>query len=179
MWAGLGVTLVMLGTLAAGVSHAQQQAARADGRAWQAAGQRRPGPGPARPRGGMMGPGMMGGHGLPLRQLGLSEEQRQKVREILGAHQAEFRALAERMAPTRRALADAITAGDEGAIRQHGADLGAAQTDRALLAAKVRNEVFKVLTPEQQQKAESLRQQFQQRREQRRPGRQGGFPTPD
>jgi Spy/CpxP family protein refolding chaperone len=38
----------------------------------------------------------------------------------------------------------------------------------AVLAGKVRGEVFKILTPDQQKKAESLRQQVEQRMDQRR-----------
>lgn len=158
---GVAVAVVMLGTLAVGVSQAQQRAAR--GRAqWQ--------------RGAVMPRAPLAALGFNLRQLGLTDQQRQQVRTIVTSHAADFRAIADRAVPARRALTDAIATGDEGAIRQRSQDLGAVQTDRALLAARVRAEVFKLLTPEQQQKAQLLRQQAQERRDRfgtRRPGRGG------
>ena len=45
--------------------------------------------------------------------------------------------------------------------------------DTALLAARVHGEIFKILTPEQQQKAQDLRKQFESRIDQRR-GRGAG-----
>jgi Spy/CpxP family protein refolding chaperone len=105
---------------------------------------------------------------LALGRLGLSTEQRQQVKTILGNHSAEFQAIQDRAVPARRALADAIAAGDEAAIRQRSADLSTVQTDTALLAARVHGEIFKILTPEQQQKAQELRKQFESRMDQRR-----------
>jgi len=152
---GLAVAMAMLGMLAVGVASASQQA-----------GQR---------RGAPMGPGMMVRDGAPmamvrmhLRQLGLTEEQKQQVTTILANHKTEFQALRERAAPARRALADAVGTGDETAIRQRSAELSAVQTDTALLAARVRGEIFKILTPEQQQKAQDLRKQAQDRVDRRR-----------
>jgi Spy/CpxP family protein refolding chaperone len=105
---------------------------------------------------------------LRLGQLGLSEEQKQQVKTILGNHRAEFQALRERAVPARRALADAVTSGDETAIRQRSAELSAVQADTALLAARVHAEIVKILTPEQQQKAQELRKQLQDRADRRR-----------
>ena len=158
---GVVVAAVMLGTLAVGVGQAQQRAGR--GRAqWQ--------------RGETMPGGPLAALGFNLRQLGLTDQQRTQVRTIVTGHSADLKAIADRAVPARRALADAIASGDEGAIRQRSQDLGAIQTDRALLAARVRAEVFEVLTPEQRQKAQLLRKQAQERRElsgARRQGRGG------
>jgi Spy/CpxP family protein refolding chaperone len=169
---GLAVVVAMLGTLAAGVTYAHQGGGQ---------GEQRQGRG--------MGPGMMMRDGGPmgmvrlvLGQLGLSDDQKQQVKTILGNHQADFQALREKVVPARRALADAIASGDEAAIRQHSTELSAVQTDMALLASKVHGEIFKILTPEQQQKAKDLRQKFESRMDQRRgrgpgkgPGRGFGF----
>jgi Spy/CpxP family protein refolding chaperone len=130
---------------------------------------------PAGPGGGWQGRGMRPGGpmarlGFGLGQLNLTPEQKQQVKSIFQGHQADFRSLAERARPARRALSDAIASGDESAIRQRSTEVGSVQTDRAVLMARVRNEIFKVLTPEQQQKAQALRQQFGQRMDQRRQG---------
>lgn len=108
---------------------------------------------------------------MNLAQLGLSDEQKQQVKTIFGNHQGDFQALRQRALPARRALADAVAAGDEATIRQKSGDLAAVQTDTALLAAKVRAEIFKILTPEQQQKAQDLTKQRQSRMDQHRGGR--------
>lgn len=152
VWTGVVVMAVMLGALATAVTAAEQ-------RAWR-------GPGWGGPEMARGGPAMGVGRGLG--QLGLTAEQREQVKAIRQAHQDEFKALADRGLPARRALADAIAAGDEAAIRKASADLASVQTDRALLAAKVHEEIFKILTPEQQQKAKELRETAQQRQEQRR-----------
>ncbi len=167
VWTGLAVMVAMIGALATAVTAAGQQGP--GGPAWQRQGMGRGGA--VGPLGG--GPGMPG-FGRGLRQLDLSAEQREQVKAIREAHRDEFRALAERGTPVRRALADAIESGDEAAIRKHSAELAAVQTDRALLAARVHEEIAKILTPEQQQKAKELRDQIrqQQRQQQRQERRQ-------
>ena len=160
LWTGAVVAALMLGVLAVGVTYAQQQGEQGP-----------PPPGPGRGMGHMRGPGMgpMGNLGIPLRQLNLTDEQRQQVRTIVSGHQADFKALADRAIPAHQALRAAIAGGDEATIRQRSADLGAVQADRAVLEARVRAEILKVLTPEQQKKAQDLFQQFGQRRQGRRP----------
>lgn len=160
LWTGLSVALVMLATLAVGVTYAQQQQQpqqpKQDRPGWQG-GRMGMGLGP------MGGPGWVGGLHLALRQLNLTDDQRQQIKTILSGHADDFKALADRSRPARQALIDAIAAGDEAAIRQHSGELAAVQTDGALLASRVHAEVFKILTPEQQQKAQALRKQAEQR----------------
>jgi Spy/CpxP family protein refolding chaperone len=98
------------------------------------------------------------GHGLrlPLGQLGLTADQHEKVRAVLAGHRAESEAIRERAVPAGRTLAEAIASGDEAAVRQASSEVAAVQTDRALLAMRVRNEVWRLLTPEQQQKAQEM-----------------------
>jgi Spy/CpxP family protein refolding chaperone len=149
--------------------------------------------GPGGPgRGGMMGrrgPGGPGGVGgpiaLPLRQLGLTDTQREQVRTALDAHKGEFEAIRTRMQAARTAL-DAVVTGDgfdEGAVRQKAVDVAAVEADAAVLRAKVHSEVWALLTAEQQQKARELktqraerraqlRERFEQRRQERQQRRQ-------
>jgi Spy/CpxP family protein refolding chaperone len=166
MVSGVAVAVLMLGTVAVGVTHAQQPAPRANRMAGQRGAMRAPGSG-AR----MLGP--MGAVRFGLGQLGLTDEQKGKVRGIMATHRTEIRALADRAVPARRELADAIAGGDEATVRQRSAGLAAVEADQALLAARIRGEIVQVLTPEQRQKAQALREQRQQRMDQRR-GRQVG-----
>ena len=118
---------------------------------------------------GMMGPGgsgMRGGpggrggmFGLPMRELNLTDAQREQVRTIMESHRDQQKAIGDRMQAARKALRAAIEAetADEGAIRAAAADIGAIEADAAVLQAKIRGEVFGLLTPEQVKKAKELR----------------------
>jgi Spy/CpxP family protein refolding chaperone len=113
--------------------------------------------------------GMRGGfHGL--RQLGLSDEQRQEVRRIMELHKAERRAIGERLREARRAQSEAVMAVpvDESAVRARSADLAKVESDAAVLRARMHAEVYNVLTLEQQEKAKALRAEREARGAQHR-----------
>ncbi|MEO8682006.1 MAG: Spy/CpxP family protein refolding chaperone [Vicinamibacterales bacterium] len=133
--------------------------------------------GPGGP-GGPMGPGGRkgpGGPGGPMGLLGpiardLTNAQREQVRGIMQSHRDEFKQAGDKMRAAREgmgALIDAETI-DESAIRAKSVDVAAAEADAAILNAKVRNEVFGILTPEQVAKAKELKAA---RPQMRRPGR--------
>lgn len=122
------------------------------------------------------GPGLFMGHrppfarllrpgdaARPLRmrasRLGLTDEQKAQMKAVAQAHRDQWRALAERAVTARQALRQAVTADaiDEAAIRLRSADVAAAEADIAIARAHARAEMFKVLTPEQQEKAKALR----------------------
>ena len=138
-----------------------------------------PGGGPALGRMGPGGPGrgfgaggpfgMLGELGRGLRQLDLSDAQREQLRGVMAAHRAEFQALGDRMRTAHEALDDAITADsiDESAIRARSADLAAVQADGAVLRAKVHQEIYSLLTAEQQAKAKELKAQAEARMKER------------
>jgi Spy/CpxP family protein refolding chaperone len=146
------------------------------------------GPSPDGPRVRRMGPGggpwgPMGDLARGLRALDLSDGQREQVRGIMDARRAEFTAIGERLRAAQRGLDALVTADvvDETAIRAKIADIAAVQADAAVLRARVHQEVFSILTAEQQAKARELRAQREQRlqdraarskerRGQRRPG---------
>jgi protein CpxP len=113
--------------------------------------------------------GRGGGFGLALRGLDLTEEQRTQVRAIVGQHRDELRAAGQKLGAAFKAQRDAVSAVpvDEGLIRAKSAELAAAQTDAALLHAKVHSEVYQLLTPEQQAKAKELKAQRDARRAER------------
>jgi protein CpxP len=135
------------------------------------------------------GPGGPDGPGFPLRQLDLTDAQRDQVKAIFDSHKDEFQAIGERLKTARQAQAAAVETQplDEAAIRAKATDLAAVQADAAVLRAKVHAAVSQVLTPEQQEKAKALkaereqrraqmRERFQERRQQRQQQRQQANP---
>ena len=136
-----------------------------------------PGPKPEGPRPRMHG-GMRGGvmSGLPLRALELTDAQREQVHGIMTARQSEFRALHERLRAARQAEQAAVTRVpvDENEVRTRVSELSAVQADLAVLRARVHEQIFQLLTPEQQAKAKTIAAERQKRRTewmQRRRGR--------
>ena len=124
-----------------------------------------PGFGRRGPR-GAVGMGIITG----LRQLDLTDAQREAVRGVMEASRSELKAIRERSAPLRAALRDATTAEvvDEALVRHYTAQLADVQADMAIASAKVRAEIFQLLTPEQQAKVQELRAERERRMEERR-----------
>jgi Spy/CpxP family protein refolding chaperone len=89
----------------------------------------------------------------------VTAEQREKFRDMLAEHRTEIVGVAKPVVEKRRALRDAVLADhpDESAIRSAANDLGKAIGDAAVLAAKVKPEVSKVLTSEQRDKIKQFR----------------------
>ena len=135
--------------------------------------QRGPG-GPGGPGMGMRGPGGPMGIGPGFGQLDLTDDQKAQVKAIRQSHQAEFKAVGEKMRAARegmRALIEADTL-DEAAVRAKSVEVAAAEADAAILNAKVRTQTLQVLTAEQLTKLKELQTQRQSLpRKQRQPGR--------
>ncbi len=114
-----------------------------------------------------MGPGLGLMHGL--RTLDLTDAQREQIRGIMQNHREEIRGVATEVRTARRALhgASAAESVDQGRIEEASRNLAAAIAKGATLRAQIRNEVFQVLTPEQQQKAKELRERLDKRIEER------------
>jgi len=136
---------------------------------------------------GMMGPGgpgMRGGpggmFGLPLRELELTDAQREQVKAIMESHRDEQRAAGDKMMAARKALHEAISAEtfNETAIRAAAGEVGAAEADAAVLQAKIHGEVFAILTPEQVKKAKELRSAMENRMKEGRGRGRGMHPRP-
>ena len=141
----------------------QDPAAQSGRRGFGMMGQGMMGPGGPGMRGGPGGRGGM--FGLPIRELNLTDAQREQVRTIMESHRDQQKAIGDRMQAARKALHDAIAAEnlDESAIRAAAADLGTIEADAAVLQAKIRGEVFALLTPEQAKKAKELRSEMENR----------------
>jgi len=123
------------------------------------------GPGGGFGRHGHRGFGAMGG----LQQLGLSPDQQQQVKNVMSSHRDEFKALMDRSRNARQAQQNAIEAVpvNEDLIRSTSTAVAAAEADMAVLRARVHEQVFSLLTPDQQTKAKQLQADRAARRAQR------------
>jgi periplasmic protein CpxP/Spy len=125
-------------------------------------------------RGGRgFGPG--GGRGgFPLAQLELSDAQREQVRSVMQRHREDMQAVGKRLHEAhaaQRAAVESVPV-NEALIRSTSQALATAQTDMALLQARVHNDVWSVLTPDQQAKAKELKAQREARAKERGERRQ-------
>lgn len=125
-----------------------------------------PGVGP-----GFGGPGRGGGgFGLGVRDLNLSDAQRQQIRAITSKAREDTRPLADRLRQAAEARRKAVEATpvDENQIRATTQALAAAQADIAVARAHVRSDIFAVLTPDQQAKVKQARDRRESRMNERR-----------
>ena len=147
----VGAALLTVGLGAAALSIAGDQQNQTRGSFDSAQGR------PGRGRGGPGGPiGPLGG--LPLRELNLTESQREQVKVIVEPREAETRAIGERAMAARHALHAATTSAsfDEGLVRARAAELASVEADLAVSRARNYADVFQILTPEQQAKAKEI-----------------------
>ncbi len=126
------------------------------------------GHGPGHHRGmGAMGP--CGHPGMPmmraLARLDLSESQRSRVQAIMDQVREQMEAHRRAMRSIREQLA-ALDPGsyDEKAVRKLASQLSEQMTEMVVLTQQTRSRIHAVLTPEQQQQLEKLRQQREARR---------------
>jgi periplasmic protein CpxP/Spy len=123
------------------------------------------------------GPGRGGFAGFA--QLGLTDAQREQVREVMQRHRSDMQEAGTRLREAHEAQRSAIetTPVNEGLVRSTGEALANAQTDMALVRARIHSEVWSLLTPEQQEKAKQLKSEraarMKQRVERRQQRRQG------
>ena len=112
------------------------------------------GPRPGGPRGAGPGPGRGGfGAGLLLRDLNLTDAQREQVRQLTEQHREQTRALVDSLMKAQEAQRQAIETvpADEARIRAAMQELAQAQTEIAVDRAQLQSEIYALLTPEQQQ----------------------------
>lgn len=144
---GLGLLLVTGAALAA--PHAAEGQRRGGRGAWMG--------GPA-------------GVSLPLGRLELTAEQREQVRSVRGENREAARTQLRELRGAREALAEAVSSPDvdEDRIRTLAADLGRLVGDAAVRRAEVHAAVWRILTPEQQARAEEIAAEREERRSARR-----------
>ena len=93
--------------------------------------------------------------------LELSEEQRAQVRTLAEEHRESTRALRDRIRDARRTLHETIHADDssEDAIRAASAVLAAAEADMAVARASHRKDFESLLTPEQKEELQRIKEE--------------------
>ncbi len=92
-------------------------------------------------------------------ELGVTNDQKKKIVEIVKSHRDEIRPVVKTILEKRRALREAVVnkPGDETAIRSAATEMGKAIGDAAVLASKVVAQVKPVLTPQQIERIEKFR----------------------
>jgi len=124
-------------------------------------------------RGGRgFGPAGPGRGGFPLAQLELTDAQKEQVRTVMQRHREDMRTLRQKLHEAHAAQRAAIETVpvNEALIRSTAQSLANAQTDMALLQARIHSDIWAVLTPEQQAKAKELKGKRQGRQGQRSKG---------
>ena len=118
------------------------------------------------PRGGRMAAGMLPG----LRQLDMTDAQRDQVQSIVSESREASQPLTDQLMTTRRALNDAVTAEvvNEGGIRALAGQLATLEGDLAVARAYVNAQIWQLLTPDQQAQLRELKADAEERIDQRR-----------
>lgn len=128
-----------------------------------------PGPG-----GRGRGPGAVSrgpsGVALPLRDLDLTDAQRQQIRQLTQQYREQSRATLDRLRQAQEARRQVVEVPpvDEARIRAVMQELAEAETELALQRARLNSDVHAVLTPEQQERARQVREEREARRKERR-----------
>jgi Spy/CpxP family protein refolding chaperone len=107
------------------------------------------------------------------RELGLSQEQKAKIQEILKAHREEIGTAMKAAGELHKKFQVAVEAGDEAGARAAAAEIGKAMADGAAKRIAVKKEIEAVLTPEQKAKGEELRKAHQAKMEKVREAAKG------
>jgi len=113
------------------------------------------------------GPGPLGAFGFMgrgLRQLDLSQEQRDAIRAIVEGERDKVQGLRQQLRENRQKFraAHPPTQFDEAAVRAHAAAQAKIHTELAVVRARIRAQVLAVLTPQQQAQLGELRDRFEQ-----------------
>ena len=127
--------------------------------------------------GGPGGPGGPGGfgQGLMVRQLNLTDAQKDQFKTITQQHRDQNKATMERLRTAMEAARKAVQTMpvNEALIRSTTQDLADAQAEAAIQRAHLQSELFALLTPDQQAQAKKLQAQRESRMQQGRPRRGG------
>jgi periplasmic protein CpxP/Spy len=128
-----------------------------------------PGGGHRGGRGFGPGPGMGPFEGLRmLRELDLSDEQRQQVKDVLD--KARETGTQSQLMQARKALQDAVESStiDEDNIRNLADQVGVAEGNAAVERAHIHQQILQILTDEQRQELDKMKVEAKQRMEERR-----------
>lgn len=123
-------------------------------------------------------PGGFGHHGRggrmgemsDFQQLGLSDDQKTQIHAAMSGHRDEFKALSDRARSARQAQQAAMeqVPMNEQQVRAAATEVAAVEADMAVLHARVHEQVYSILTPDQQTQLKALKDQRAAARAQRR-----------
>ncbi len=123
-----------------------------------------PAPGTARPGIGFK---ILGALNYISRELDLTAQQKQQIRDILRARRDDIKATVDQGFAARQALGVAITGGGDDEIAAAVKQVSAAELKGAQLRAQIRARIYSdVLQPDQRAKADQLTAQFEQKLDQ-------------
>jgi Spy/CpxP family protein refolding chaperone len=116
-----------------------------------------------RPFPGGMAPGHMYRMNMLFDELGVTDDQRLALKKLFKEHRKDIQPLAESARARGRVLRELVLAEtpDPGAIRQASADLGNAIADAAVQASALAKEARSILTPQQMERFNAMRQHRQ------------------
>ena len=101
-------------------------------------------------------------------KLELTEEQIAKLEKLRDDYQPDLETSRAKIKEAHEALREAVEAGDEEGVKAAAKAIGDAIGEQALLRISLKNEVDLVLTPEQKEKLEAIKEEFRQRKEERK-----------
>ncbi len=119
--------------------------------------------------------GPFGGFGFGGRLMGalsdldLTDDQKTRIKAILGEEGPKIEPLLDQVAQSKKTLFEAIHGRqfDEGAVRSASAAAAGAQTELAVERARTMSRLRALLTPDQQARLETIRQELEQQLEKR------------
>lgn len=159
--AALAVAITATGT----IGYAQQAAASPEQTKQERVGK----------RGGHHGKGFRHGRKARLfQQLNLTDAQKAQLKEIKQRHRESTKSLREEMRASRRSMKQVTQNGafNESAVRAAAQASNNARVELAVVRAKMRSEMFAVLTAEQKTQLEQLKEQRRQKRQEMKAQRQ-------
>lgn len=169
-----GMLALLIGLATTGVVALGQEAGSGAGAAGQRDGQR----GERRwKRGGKRGGhGMRGGLGRFARNLNLSDAQKQQMQQIADRYRESNRSLREQFRAQRQNERSSFGEGtfNEAAVRSAAQARANLQVEMAVSRARMMSEMYAVLTPEQKTQLAQEREQWKQKRNERRARRAAG-----
>ena len=107
---------------------------------------------------------------LPLRQLDLTDAQREEIRAIFDQNQSRLRVTGEQLGRAKQALHEVVTSDwvNESEIRARAETLGLAEGDAAVVRADLYVQLWRILTPVQQARVQEIEAEMKASRNDRR-----------
>lgn len=104
-------------------------------------------------------------HGRFAQQLNLTDAQKTQMKSIFQAARQSAAPVRQQLQQTRQSLQAAVKAGDSAQIQQLSATEGTEMGQLTAIRASARAQMFKMLTPEQQQQLSTLQAAMHSRRQ--------------